>query len=125
MSVRVLVVDDEEDIRDALVAELEGVDYETVVLENGENIVNTVLETRPDVIVLDLMMPKVNGYEAISALKDDPVTQRIPVIVASAATRSGILTAVRELGAADFLQKPWRDGELVWRIDQAIGTGAA
>ena len=125
MSVRVLVVDDEEDIRDALVAELEGVDYETVVLENGENIVNTVLETRPDVIVLDLMMPKVNGNEAISALKDDPVTQRIPVIVASAATRSGILTAVRELGAADFLQKPWGDGELVWRIDQAIGTEAA
>ncbi len=125
MSIRVLVVDDEEDIRDALVAELEGVDYDTVVLENGENIVTTALETRPDVIVLDLMMPKVNGYEAIGALKHDPGTEGIPVIVASAATRNGILTAVKELGAIDFLCKPWGEGELIWRIDQAIGSVAA
>ena len=125
MSITVLVVDDEEDIRDALVAELEGAGYDTVMLENGENIVHTVLETRPDVIVLDLMMPKVNGYEAISLLKDEPRTHRIPVIVASAATRNGILAAVRELGAIDFLPKPWGEGELIWRIEQATGSVAA
>ena len=125
MTVKVLVVDDEEDIRDALEAELVSVDYDTVVLENGENIVNTALKTRPDVIVLDLMMPKVNGYEAIGALKAESRTKLIPVIVASAATRNGILTAVRELGAIDFLCKPWGEVELIWRIDHAIGSVAA
>ena len=122
---RVLVVDDEKDIRRLLVADLRYAGYETVELDSGEHVLETTLEFRPDVIVLDLTMPGVNGFEALKELKINPQTARVPVVVASAQTSRGVLTMVRQMGAADFLVKPWEDGELVWRVEQAIGSAAA
>ena len=118
MTMRVLVVDDERDIRRLLVSDLQSAGYETVELESGEHVLETTLKFRPDVIVLDLTMPGVNGFEALKELKTHPQTARVPVVVASAQTSRGVLTMVREMGAADFLVKPWEDGELVWRIEQ-------
>ena len=81
MTRRVLVIDDEVDIRNALVTELKNAGYDTEELETGEHSVEMAVEYQPDAIVLDLMMPKVSGYEALIDLKANSKTARIPVIV--------------------------------------------
>ena len=123
---KILVVDDDEELVELITDVLESDGrFEVRVANNGFDAGMMVKEYRPDLIVLDLMMPKIDGWEALHELKGDSRTTGIPVIVSSAQTGGGILGFVRELGAFDFLSKPWRDGELIWRVEQAIEQQAA
>ncbi|MDP6822849.1 MAG: response regulator [Dehalococcoidia bacterium] len=119
-SLRVLVVDDEPDIRELLVADLEDAGYVIRELENGLQVIGVALDFRPDVIVLDIGMPVFDGFEVLKELKVNPQTAPIPVIIASAQTGKAAQTEARNLGAVDFMTKPWEDGELVWRIQQVV-----
>lgn len=122
MNTRVLVVDDEKDIRDLLLEDLQDAGYITRELENGSRIVDVATEFRPDVIILDLTMPVVDGFQALTKLKTDSNTAGIPVVIASAQIGKVVQLAVRDLGATDFMMKPWEEGELVWRVEQANGA---
>jgi len=120
----ILVADDDEDVREAIVLELQNAGYETMELNTGERVLTTAIEIQPAAIVLDLAMPVVTGYEALLALKENPATAGIPVIIASAQRGSGVVNTVRDLGAINFLLKPWQEDELVPLVQQAIDSAA-
>ena len=124
MTDTILVVDDDDDVREAILMELHNAGYDTMVLTTGEHVVTIALEFQPAAIVLDLAMPVVTGYEALLALKENPATAGIPVIIASAQRGSDVASTVRDLGAVDFLLKPWRNDELVTLVRQAIDSAA-
>ena len=120
---RVLVVDDEQDVRALLVTVLEDAGHHVYELESGLRIVEKTIEFSPDVIVLDITMPSVDGFVALANLKSDPNTRNVPVLMASARGESEMLVKARELGAADFMLKPWEDGELEWRVGECAKRG--
>jgi CheY-like chemotaxis protein len=108
---RVLIVDDEYGLLDALAMVLSEEGYEVATALNGREGLARVHEVRPDIILLDYMMPIVNGPEMLRQLRDDPATTNIPVIMMSAVATA----AVRQQCRADaFLRKPF---ELLTALD--------
>lgn len=115
MSKRVLVVEDEQDVA-ALIAgvlELEGYGARLAV---GENAMREALDFRPDVVLLDLMMPVVDGFQVARLLHSDPNTRDVPIIVMTAMHDAA--TRATEVGAARFLAKPFDIDELLRQIEQ-------
>ncbi len=118
--VKVLVVDDEMDVRSLMVIVLEGAGFKVSEMESGAGIMEKVAQLQPDVIVLDITMPAVNGLVALEQLKKDPATAGIPVLIASAQGRKSTMLEAKRLGATDFMVKPWVDGELEWRVQECL-----
>jgi len=102
----VLIVDDTETNIDILVDTL-GDDYDIAVAMDGESALEAVEEEPPDLILLDIMMPDMDGYEVCKRLKDNPKTADIPVIFLSALTEADEKQKGLKLGAVDFLTKPF------------------
>ena len=111
---KVLVVDDEEKIRNLLSAFLAKEGYEVIVAANGEEALELVATANPQVVLLDVTMPGVDGIEVCERLKTDEKTRLIPVIVATAYQDSA--SAALEVGADDFVSKPVQLLELSVRI---------
>lgn len=124
MAHKILVVDDEIDVRSLLVAVLQEAGYETAEVRDALNIVHVVESEQPDLVLLDLTMPEIDGFEALWRLKSSTSTESIPVIVASAQARKEVMLLARDGGAADFLIKPWEDGEVEWRVGNVLKTSA-
>lgn len=124
----ILVVDDSEDIRLALVTILADAGHEVSEAADGLSVIPTILENRPDVVLLDVAMPHKNGFESLKELKADERTKDIPVIMVTAKGRPEDLTTSLALGASDYISKPWADGEVEIRVEKAlqanIRTGA-
>ncbi len=116
---RLLVVDDDQDALDVL-AMILGDDYELLLASDGREAVETALAVRPDLVLMDLYMPRMDGLAALEAIRGDPLTQDVPVILISG--RGDDLTRSRslDLGAVDFLQKPFSTRELKARIDRTL-----
>jgi adenylate cyclase len=103
----VLVVDDIEMNRDMLCALLEADGHRTAVAENGRLALELIKAKSFDLILLDVMMPEMNGYQVLEQMKSDPVLRDIPVIVLSALDEIGSVVRCIELGAEDYLPKPF------------------
>jgi diguanylate cyclase (GGDEF)-like protein len=116
---RLLVVEDEVEVRESLVALLDQ-DYEVYAATDGEDGVRAARAEAPDLVLMDLIMPRMDGFAALEALRADPRTAEIPVIFVSA--RSDDVTRVKglDLGAVDFLQKPFSERELKARIERTL-----
>lgn len=104
---KILIVDDEPFNVDYLEQELEDLDYETVSATNGQEALAKVMTESPDVILLDIMMPIMDGFEVLNHLKADPYTRDIPIIVISAANDLSSIVKGIEMGAEEFLPKPF------------------
>ena len=117
----ILVVDDEDDVRNLMVAVLSEAGYSVIDINSAVGIVDQVRASRPDLIILDLTMPVVDGFSALHQLKTDPGLANIPVVIASAQAQKETLIRARDLGAADFIIKPWADGEVEWRVGSIFG----
>jgi PleD family two-component response regulator len=117
---RILVVDDEEHIRKILRFQLEKNGYEVVIAENGEAALKTVRRTMPDLILLDLMMPKIDGFEVCRRLRLDFQTSQIPIIMLTA--KSDLPDKIKGLqdGANDYLVKPYSNEELMLRVRNVL-----
>lgn len=115
---KILIVDDEQDVRSLMVTVLEDAGYPVAELSSATQIVEKAIEIRPDVIVLDITMPYIDGFAALTLLKSDQRTSGIPVLMASARGQKDMFEKARELGATDFLVKPWETGELEWRVGE-------
>ncbi|MGC4091910.1 MAG: response regulator [Polyangiaceae bacterium] len=113
---RILVIEDESDIREVLDYNLRTAGHEVIPAERGKEGLTLAREQRPDLILLDLMLPDVSGTEVCRAIKDDPSTRATPVVVLTA--RSGEIDRVVgfELGADDYVTKPFSIRELMLRI---------
>ena len=122
MNRKILVVEDEPDVRALFVDLLVEAGYEFVEMADGKGIVAKAISADPALILLDLTMPNVDGFEALRLLKSDARTESIPVIVSSAQVRTTVMIRVRDLGASDFLVKPWKEGEVESRIGEILGA---
>lgn len=102
----VLVIDDEPEFVDAVKMRLEANNYEVVCAYDGKEGLDKARKQRPALILLDLVMPNVNGFEALSQLKTDPRTMNIPVVVLTAKTEVEYAMDAGKLGANDYMIKP-------------------
>lgn len=121
---RILVIDDESDVRGAITASLEDAGHTVLQGTDGSESVSLAKEHGPDLIFLDLMMPQLDGFDALALLKADPHTRDIPVVVVSAKGRPEDRLRARAMGAIDYINKPWGPGELVLRAQMAITAAA-
>ncbi len=103
----VLVVDDVEANRDVLSRQLKRQGYAVVLAENGQAALDQLRTSHIDLVLLDIMMPEMDGYEALQRLKADPALRHIPVIMISALSELDAVVRCIELGAEDYLPKPF------------------
>ncbi len=117
----ILVADDEQDIR-LLVNNLLGEDYIVLEASNGEEAVNIARIEKPDLILMDIMMPKVDGYTACHALKIHPATKEIPVVMLTGIGHRLNKKLAEEIGAQGYVTKPFRSQELLEVIGGLLST---
>jgi DNA-binding response OmpR family regulator len=117
---KVLVVDDEEYIQHILNFSFGAEGFEVITAGDGEEAVTLARSERPDIVVLDIMMPKMDGYEACKQIKADPQTQSIPVILLTAKGREVDRKLGAEAGADDYVVKPFSPGRLIERVEGFI-----
>jgi DNA-binding response OmpR family regulator len=118
---KILVVDDEIYIVHILDFSLGMEGYEVVTALDGEQALEKVKTEKPDLIVLDIMMPKLDGYEVCKHIKSNASTQHIPVILLSAKGRNVDQKLGFDVGADDYITKPFSPRKLVERINQLLG----
>ena len=114
---RILIVDDEKEIRDLIDIYLKGEGYETIKAENGEEALNILKANDIDLIILDIMMPKVNGIEACLKIREE---KEMPIIMLSAKSEDMDKILGLNTGADDYLTKPFNPLELVARVKSQI-----
>lgn len=114
---RILLVDDQPTNLHVLVQTLEGRNYHLLVAKNGEAALSIASKTSPDLILLDIMMPDMDGYEVCRRLKADPATQGIPVIFLSALGETKDKVHGLDLGAVDYITKPFQPEEVITRVN--------
>lgn len=117
---RILIVDDEPFNVDYLEQELEGLDYETICALDGRQALDQVQSEQPDLILLDIMMPVMDGFEVLARLQADPLTREVPVIVISANSDLPSMVKGIQLGAEDYLPKPFEPTLLRARIASSL-----
>lgn len=118
---KVLVVDDNPqnlELLEAYMEELEGVT--TISATNGEDCLRKVTEQRPDLILLDIMMPRLSGFEVCKQLKSDPETKDIPIIMVTALHEMGDIERGVEVGTNDFITKPVNRIDLLTRVKSLL-----
>ena len=117
---KVLVAEDEPDIRGLIVFSLQYAGYKVVEALNGEDAVKLAEVEQPDLILLDVRMPKMNGYEACSVLKAQEATRGIPVVFLSARGQETEIKQGLELGAEEYILKPFAPDELYQRVGSIL-----
>jgi DNA-binding response OmpR family regulator len=121
---QVLIVEDEPHIVLSLELLLQRAGYETTSAADGEEGLALVARLRPDVVLLDIMLPKRNGYEVCRAIKSDPVLAATPVIMLTARGQEVEVLKGRELGAAAYVTKPFGNAEILEAVRAALGPRA-
>lgn len=120
MSHRVLIADDNEPNVELLEAYLAGLDVETAIAIDGQDTLDKVAEFKPHVLLLDVMMPKMSGFEVCEKLKSDPETSGVMVLMVTALNELGDIERAVEAGTDDFLSKPVNKVELVKRVENML-----
>ena len=118
---RVLVADDDPDIRELVVFKLESAGFEVTAVGDGQAALDHALGDPPDLLVLDLMMPRLTGLEVCAALRADPSTEKVPVILLTAKAQELDVTRGFEAGADDYMIKPFSPRELLSRVQAVLG----
>jgi signal transduction histidine kinase len=110
---KILIIEDQPDVRENIEAILELEDYETLIAENGEMGIEMAENHHPDLILCDVMMPKLDGFGVVQALRQNPITSTIPLIFVTAKADRLSLRQGMDLGADDYLTKPFTLDELI------------
>lgn len=122
--VKILVVDDEADIRELVRLNLTREGYEVLDCESGEQALNVSRSKGPDLVVLDLMLPGIDGLEVCKQLKADPKTARVPIVILTAKGEEADVVAGLEVGADDYVAKPFSGKVLVARVRRLLRKAA-
>jgi DNA-binding response OmpR family regulator len=117
---KILIVDDEQDIVDLVAMHLHREGHEAVTVSNGFEVVPTAVRHEPDLVVLDLMLPGIDGLQVHKRLRADSRTRHIPVIMLTAKSQTNDRIAGLECGADDYLTKPFSPRELMLRINAVL-----
>jgi CheY-like chemotaxis protein len=118
----ILVADDEPGIRDVIKSMLSDESYHLIFAENGAEAVDKAHDIIPDLVLLDIMMPKMDGYEVCRHLKSDPLTRDIPVVMLTASNDPQLNRKAFNAGAIACLTKPYRRATLINCVDMALGS---
>jgi DNA-binding response OmpR family regulator len=117
----ILVADDDPDIRSLVALRLERSGYDVVAAGDGEQALATALERAPDVALLDVMMPKLDGYEVTQRLRELEATRHLPIILLTARVQETDIARGVEAGADDYVKKPFSTNELRDRVQAVLG----
>ena len=115
-SKKILVVDDEEFIRRLMENGLTENGFDVMTAVNGFEAILAIEEGRPDLVITDIMMPRLTGIEFLKALKNNPSTRDIPVILISALDEADMVQQGLDMGAVDFITKPFKINEIVGKL---------
>ena len=121
---RILVVEDEQDVAELVRYHLSKEGYDVRVSSNGADALRQVREVRPELILLDIMVPQLNGWEVCRRLKQDPQTRGISVIMVTGRVEEGDKVLGFEMGADDYVTKPFSPRELVARVRAVLRRGS-
>jgi two-component system, OmpR family, alkaline phosphatase synthesis response regulator PhoP len=113
---KILIADDNAPNVELLEAYLSGVDCEIAIAVDGRDTLEKVAAFQPDLILLDIMMPKLSGFEVCKRLKDNPATRSVMILMVTALSESGDIERAVEAGTDDFLSKPVNKVELLTRV---------
>jgi DNA-binding response OmpR family regulator len=118
---RVLVADDDPDILALVAYRLERSGYEVLTAADGADALRLTLAHLPDLVVLDVMMPRIDGYGVTRAIRQHPPTERTPVLLLTARVQEADVARGFEAGADDYIKKPFSPGELRARVQAVLG----
>ena len=117
MKTKILLVDDERDIIDVTKTRLEAKGFKVICAYDGLSAIDKAKNEKPDLVLLDLFMPVMHGYEVCKKIKENAETKDIPVILFSAGLcKDSCPKEAKNVGAADFIAKPFDPGELIDKI---------
>ena len=114
---RILLVDDELQLVEVMKMRLEANDYEVITAGDGQEALHKVQKEKPDLVLLDILLPKINGYEICKRLKQNEDTINIPVIMMTASGTKDFEEMCYDVGADDCMRKPYNSSELVAKIE--------
>jgi CheY-like chemotaxis protein len=118
--VKILVAEDERDIRELIAFTLQFAGFEVVLAANGVEAVELATHERPDLILMDVRMPRMTGYQACEALKQIPETQNIPVVFLSAKGQESEIQEGLGVGAVKYILKPFAPDDLTLQVKQVL-----
>jgi len=121
MAKKILIVEDDKFLRELIVKKLTKENYDVTEAIDGEEGVKKVKEEKPDLVLLDLILPGIDGFEVLSKIKQDPATSAIPVIILSNLGQKEDVERGLELGAVDYLIKAhFTPGEIIEKISTTL-----
>jgi DNA-binding response OmpR family regulator len=113
---RILIAEDEPDIRELVAFTLRFAGHEVITTSNGEEALHQALQIIPDIIIMDVRMPKMTGYDACRAMKADIALKDIPVVFLSAKGQDSEIQTGLDVGAEEYLLKPFAPSQLAERV---------
>ena len=119
----ILIVEDERDISEMIEYNLQKEGYETICVSSGEEAVQAAKKKNPDLVILDIMLPGIDGFETCKKLKSSEITSPIPIIMLTAKSREADKVVGLEIGADDYMTKPFSPRELTARIKAVLRRG--
>lgn len=117
---RILIADDNENIRDALAYLLEDEGFQLWIAKDGVDALQKVRDVHPDILLLDIMMPKMNGYDVCRAIKSDPELKNTYIIMLTAKGQVAEQERGKEVGANEYVVKPFSPREILVRIKKIL-----
>jgi CheY-like chemotaxis protein len=118
----IVVADDDEDVRELIKFRLTRAGYEVEAGKDGEEALDLIQAKQPALAVLDIMMPKFDGYEVTRRVRRDPAIRRIPVLLLTASVQEGAASVGAAAGANGHMRKPFSPQELVVRVRSMLGA---
>ncbi len=123
MKKKILIVDDDPDVRLLIATRLESMGYDTIGAEDGQTGLDLARKDPPDLILLDLMLPKLNGYKVCRMLKFDKSYEHVPIVIISSKGSEEDKKLADEVGADGYITKPFEKTEIAATIQKLLGSG--
>lgn len=121
---KILIADDDEDILELVRLRLSRAGHEIVLARNGAEALELARSSRPDLALLDVTMPMMDGYQVTRELRADPATSHLPIVLLTARAQTAEVARGFEAGADDYVTKPFSPGELQRRVEEILaGSG--
>lgn len=117
---KILVIDDEKNILKSIVMYLEGHEYSVQAISNGLDGIKSAKEFLPDLILLDLVLPDIDGYTVCKTIKESLETEKIPIVIMSAKSQQVDIDKAFDVGALDYIMKPFEPQKLLEKIQKYL-----